>query len=87
MSVKNVDLSNSTDEIKKEKKEILNNNINSISITTNNNDVSNNQEFKPVQNYQNNLPNVIDVKTTMLGVLGIFRNFGFYRHNCVNHSF
>ena len=63
MGVKNVDLSYKTNEIR-ENKEIL--------ITKNNNETSNGQEFKPVQNYQSNLPNVIDVKTTMLGVLGIF---------------
>lgn len=86
MSVKNVDLSNITDEIKEYKKENLDNNTNNI-LVTNNSKVSSGQEFKPVKNYQGNLPNVIDVKTTMLGVLGIFRNFGFYCRNCINHSF
>lgn len=71
MSVKNVDLSNSTDEITENKKENLDNNTNNILIT-NNSKVSSGQEFKPIKNYQNNLPDVIDVKTTMLGVLGIF---------------
>ena len=80
MGVKNVDLSYKTNEIRENKEE-------NILITKNNNETSNGQEFKPVQNYQSNLPNVIDVKTTMLGVLGIFRNFGFYCHNCINHSF
>ena len=69
MGVKNVDLSDKTNEIRKNKEE---NSINNILITKNNNETSNGQEFKPVQNYQSNLPNVIDVKTTMLGVLGIF---------------
>lgn len=73
MSVKNIDLSSKTDELKEIKKENLDNNVNNILATNNNNnEVSNGQEFKPVQNYQNNLPNVIDIKTTMLGVLGIF---------------
>ena len=73
MSVKNIDLSSNKDELKEIKKENLDNNVNNILATNNNNnEVSNGQEFKPVQNYQNNLPNVIDVKTTMLGVLGIF---------------
>lgn len=75
MSVKNIDLSSKTDELKELKKENSNNNVNNILATNNNNnnnEVSNGQEFKPVQNYQNNLPNVINVKTTMLGVLGIF---------------
>ena len=71
MSTKNVDLSNKVNEIKKDKIENINNNtINNI--LTNNNEISSGQEFKPVKNYQSNLPNVIDVKTTMLGVLGIF---------------
>lgn len=65
MGVKNVDLSYKTNEIRENKEE-------NILITKNNNETSNGQEFKPVQNYQSNLPNVIDVKTTMLGVLGIF---------------
>lgn len=73
MSVKNIDLSSNKDELKEIKKENLDNNVNNIlANNNNNNEVSNGQEFKPVQNYQNNLPNVIDVKTTMLGVLGIF---------------
>ena len=73
MSVKNIDLSSNKDELKEIKKENLDNNVNNILVkNNNNNEVSNGQEFKPVQNYQNNLPNVIDVKTTMLGVLGIF---------------
>lgn len=72
MSVKNIDLSSNKDELKEIKKENLDNNVNNILANNNNNEVSNGQEFKPVQNYQNNLPNVIDVKTTMLGVLGIF---------------
>lgn len=72
MSVKNIDLSSKTDELKEIKKENLYNNVNNILATNNNNEVSNGQEFKPIQNYQNNLPNVLDVKTTMLGVLGIF---------------
>lgn len=84
MSTKNVDLSNKVDEIKENKKENSNNNTN---ILTTNNEISSSQEFKPVQNYQNNLPNVIDVKTTMLGVLGIFRHFGFYCYNFINHNF
>mgnify|MGYP001063935259 CR=1 FL=1 len=71
MSVKNVDLSNSTDEITENKKENLDNNTNNILIT-NTSKVSSGQEFKPIKNYQTNLPDVIDVKTTMLGVLGIF---------------
>lgn len=88
MSVKNVDLSNNTDKVTENKKENLDNNTNNnVIVTTNNNKIADGQEFKPVQNYQNNLPNVIDVKTTMLGVLGIFRNFSFYCRNCINHSF
>lgn len=86
MSIKNVDLSNKVDEIKEIKKENLDNTTNNI-LTTNNSKVSNEQEFKPVKNYQSNLPNVIDVKTTMLGVLGIFRNSSFNCHNCINYSF
>lgn len=73
MSTKNVDLSNKVDEIKENKKENLNNNTNNnVIVTTDNNKITDGQEFKPVKNYQSNLPNVIDVKTTMLGVLGIF---------------
>ena len=88
MSVKNIDLSSNKDELKEIKKENLDNNVNNILVkNNNNNEVSNGQEFKPVQNYQNNLPNVIDVKTTMLGVLGIFRHFGFYCYNFINHNF
>lgn len=83
MSIKNVDLSNNTNKITGNIEENLNNNN---ILTTNNSKVSNEQEFKIVKNYQNNLPNVIDVKTTMLGVLGIL-NFSFYCHNCINHSF
>lgn len=69
MSIKNVDLSNNTNEFTGNIEENLDNN--SI-LTTNNSKISSEQEFKIVKNYQNNLPNVIDVKTTMLGVLGIF---------------
>lgn len=73
MSTKNVDLSNKIDEIKENKKENLDNNTNNnVIVTTDNNKITDGQEFKPVKNYQSNLPNVIDVKTTMLGVLGIF---------------
>ena len=75
MSVKNVDLSSKTDELNEIKKEDLDNNVNDILETNNNinnNEVSAGQKFKPVQNYQTNLPNVIDVKATMLGVFGIF---------------
>ena len=69
MSIKNVDLSNNTNEFTGNIEENLDNN--SI-LTTNNSKISSEQEFKIVKNYQNNLPNVIDIKTTMLGVLGIF---------------
>ena len=69
MSIKNVDLSNNTNEFTGNIEENLDNN--SI-LTTNNSKISSEQEFKIVKNYQNNLPNVIDVKTTMFGVLGIF---------------
>ncbi len=86
MSVKNVDLSNKINEVKKNIKENLDNDTNNI-LTTDNNTVSSGQEFKPVQNPQSNLPNVIGVKTTMLGVLGIFRHFGFYCYNFINHNF
>ena len=68
MSVKNVDLSSKTDELNEIKKEDLDNNVNDILETNNNinnNEVSAGQKFKPVQNYQTNLPNVIDVKATM----------------------
>ncbi len=73
MSIKNVDLSNKVDEIKENKKENLDNNTNNnVTVITDNNKITDGQEFKPVKNYQSNLPNVIDIKTTMLGVLGIF---------------